>query len=181
MKPVMLDLETAGQGPDSAIIAIGAVQFDPAAGIVTERCYLPVDLASSVAAGGVIDPSTVTWWMRQSDAARTELTRPAIQIGSALDAFAVWLARIGDPAKTEVWGNGAAFDNIILAGAYKRIGRAAPWPFWNDRCYRTVKSLFPAIKLERAGTHHNALDDAESQSLHLMQILKAMQGAEVAA
>lgn len=176
MTSVMLDLETAGQGPDAAIIAIGACQFDPATGDIAERCYLPVDLASSVAAGGIIDPSTVTWWLRQGDAARTELTRPALQIGSALDAFAVWLARIGDPAKTEVWGNGAAFDNVILAGAYKRLGLAVPWRFFNDRCYRTIKSLHPAIKLDRAGTHHNALDDAESQARHLMAIFAAKWG-----
>lgn len=172
---IMLDLETAGQGPDAAIVAIGAVQFDRDAGIIGERFYAPVDLASAVAAGGIIDPSTVTWWLRQSDAARGELTRPALQIGSALDTFDVWLQRMG-VRDLHVWGNGAAFDNVILAGAYKRFGRPVPWQFWNDRCYRTMKSLYPAVTLERTGTHHNALDDAEHQARHLLAILAAMRG-----
>jgi inhibitor of KinA sporulation pathway (predicted exonuclease) len=34
--------------------------------------------------------------------------------------------------------------------------------------------LRPSIKLERVGTHHNALDDAKSQALHLMKILEAL-------
>jgi exodeoxyribonuclease VIII len=46
-----------------------------------------------------------------------------------------------------------------------------PWRHWNDRCYRTVKSLYPDVKLERVGTHHNAVDDAESQARHLIAML----------
>lgn len=171
---IMLDLETAGQGPDAAIVAIGAVQFDRDAGTIGERFYAPVDLASAVAAGGIIDPSTVSWWLRQSDAARGELTRPALQIGSALDAFATWLRRLGDPDMAEVWGNGAAFDNVILVNAYERLGQPAPWKFWNDRCYRSFKAVFPMVKIERTGTHHNALDDAEHQARHLIEIFRAM-------
>jgi len=49
-----------------------------------------------------------------------------------------------------------------------------PWYFWNDRCYRTMKSLYPQIPMERDGVHHNALDDAISQARHLMAILKCM-------
>ena len=60
--------------------------------------------------------------------------------------------------------------NIILSEAYQRIGTSAPWPFWKDRCYRTMKNMHPGVQMERAGTHHNALDDAKTQALHLMRI-----------
>jgi exodeoxyribonuclease VIII len=46
-----------------------------------------------------------------------------------------------------------------------------PWQFWNSRCYRTVKSLYPDNKLKRSGTYHNAVDDAESQARHLIELL----------
>lgn len=172
---VMLDLETMGTGPDAAIVAIGAVAFD------VETCkiaplgfYERVDLASSVECGGVMDASTVTWWLDQSQAARDELTRndlERIDIGRALARFAVWL-HVHTSGTPRVWGNGAAFDNVILRRAYDRSGRAAPWPHWNDRCYRTIKGLYGHdIKIERTGTHHHALADAEAQAVHLLRML----------
>ncbi len=169
---IMLDLETMGAGPDAAIVAIGAVTFDLDAGTIGERFYAPVDLASSVAAGGVQDPGTVQWWLRQSDDARAELGRPGLQIASALDAFAVWVRRHTDPKTVKVWGNGAGFDNVILAATYRRLGLEPPWSHWNDRCYRTVKGLHPWVKFDRIGTHHNAVDDAESQAMHMWKMLR---------
>lgn len=71
----------------------------------------------------------------------------------------------------EVWGNGASFDNVILRGAYARNSTPAPWAWWNDRCYRTIKALHREVPMERLGTHHNALDDAISQALHLIRML----------
>jgi exodeoxyribonuclease VIII len=53
-----------------------------------------------------------------------------------------------------------------------------PWRYSSSRCYRTVKNMRKDIVLERAGTHHNALADAESQAVHLMAILKATKGTE---
>lgn len=167
---VMVDLETMGAGPSAAIVAIGAVDS------LGREFYRTVDLASSVTAGGVIDPSTVMWWMGQSDEARAALTSPgAVHIVQALTEFSAWVADLG--ADVRVWGNGAAFDNVILGGAYDRSGLPRPWAFWNDRCYRTIKSLRPGIKMSRTGTHHNALDDARSQADHLRVLLAAGNGA----
>lgn len=166
MRDVMLDLETMGRGPDAPIIAIGAVQFDVEAGI-GESFYRTVDLRSSVDGGAVIDPDTVLWWMKQSDAARGAFRDGGEPIGAVLDAFRDWL-----PARPRVWGNGAGFDNVILAAAYRRSGRIVPWEFWHDRCYRTIVALHLDMRRAQAGTHHNALDDALSQAMHLVEILR---------
>ena len=48
------------------------------------------------------------------------------------------------------------------------------WPYRNNRCYRTLKGLLPAIELERSGTHHNALDDAITQARHLQKIVRTL-------
>lgn len=59
----------------------------------------------------------------------------------------------------------------MLASAYRRDGSKTPWRYTNDRCYRTIKSLYPHIPMERTGTHHNAADDAASQAAHLIAIM----------
>jgi hypothetical protein len=171
MQDVMIDLETMGTGPDAAIVAIGAVSFDIGTGQIGRKFYAVVDLASSVKSGGQIDADTVLWWLKQSDEARGEFDRIGEGHLNALLRFSEWMQAEDATDKLKVWGNGAAFDNAILAGAYKRENLSPPWKFWNDRCYRTVKALHPSVSMERTGTHHNALDDAESQALHLMAMI----------
>lgn len=170
---VMVDLETMGTGPTAAIIAIGAVVFDDYA--VSSSYYQTVSLGSSVSVGLTMDPSTVMWWMAQSDAARGEFaTSGQVEITEALATFSVWLAKNVGDREVEIWGNGASFDNVILRNAYETVGRAVPWMFWADRCYRTMKAMRPDIRMERTGTHHNALHDAESQAEHLIRIFAAL-------
>lgn len=83
--------------------------------------------------------------------------------------------------KVRIWGNGADFDNVILASVYKRIGMEQPWLYRNNRCYRTLKALHPEIPIERVGTHHNAVDDAESQARHLLAIMRSINQQKAAA
>lgn len=172
MTNVMLDLETMGTSNDAAIVAIGAVEFDVATGTIGELFYYTIDLGSAVSEGGVIDAATVMWWLRQSDAARKALyDRFTMPIRQGLDEFAAWMAARGKDVK--VWGNGVAFDNVILAQAYRRMGLPVPWEYRNDRCYRTMRTLYPDIQMQRTGVHHSAGDDAVSQAQHLLQILAA--------
>ena len=169
MNNIMLDLETMGTGADAAIIAIGAVRFDTD---ITDRFYRVVSLRSSVEAGLRMDPDTVLWWMQRSDEARAQFAKDGYILFAALNDFRYWIRENDeDPI---VWGNGADFDNTILANAYRTLAIPVPWEFWNNRCYRTVQALHPDIKMERNGTYHNALDDAESQARHLMRILSAV-------
>lgn len=60
---------------------------------------------------------------------------------------------------------------IVAIGACTRNGTSAPWAWRNDRCYRTIKALNRGVPMERLGAHHNALDDAISQALHLIAML----------
>lgn len=168
MNNVMIDLETMGINNNAAIIAIGAVAFD-FEGNLGDEFYQIVNLDSSVKVGGVMDPSTVLWWMKQNDLARREFERQGETESGALKDFRSFLAQFED---VKIWGNGAAFDNVILANAFRRNGFVVPWEHWNDRCYRTIKSLHPEIKMEREGVHHNALADAISQAKYLQRIIK---------
>lgn len=170
MSDVMLDLETMGNGPCAAIIPIGAVEFDIETGLIGRRFYKQVDLASSVEAGGIIDASTVMWWMQQSEAARGAFSGKGCSNAQALCDFSFWAESCAD-GDLKMWGNGAAFDNVILSSAYRRNKTEQPWKFWNDRCYRTVRAQHPNVEMVRVGTYHNAVDDAESQASHLIRML----------
>ncbi len=171
MKHVMVDLETLGNGSNACIIAIGAVEFDETSAALGREYYAVVDPQTSVESGGQIDAGTVMWWMQQDAAARSAFKTGGMHINAALQEFAAWF-----PQGATFWGNGATFDNVILANAYKRVGMKAPWSFSNDRCYRTLKNLRPDVPLTRTGTHHNALEDAKSQALHAADILQALKG-----
>lgn len=165
----MLDLETMGNGNEAAITAIGAVKFDPATQDPMVKFYVTVDLESSVACGMKMDASTVKWWLTQSDAARQQMLKDTIDLPTALDAFGDWLNMGGAP--DGVWGNGATFDNVILRSAYRLTNLKAPWSFRQDQCFRTLNKQFRMEPLERVGTHHNAVDDAENQAIHMRRIV----------
>ena len=165
---IMLDLETMGNNPNAAIVAIGAVRFS-FEGLLDEF-YVPVDLSSCVDAGLVMDASTVLWWMNQSDEARSYITQNGVPLSRALGEFSDWIGK--NPI---VWGCGADFDNVILSNAYHALSLPLPWKFYNNRCYRTLKSLNKHVKMNRVGTYHNAVDDAKSQALHLIDIFNQLE------
>jgi hypothetical protein len=71
-----------------------------------------------------------------------------------------------------MWGNGAAFDNVVLRNAFERAHLTPPWNFRQDMCYRTIKTLFPDVEMPERVGKHNALEDAKWQAQHLIAINK---------
>ncbi len=174
MKNIMVDLETLGNNSQSVILSIGAVEFDETG--LGSTFYMAVDPESCVRAGLMMDVSTVMWWMKQSDEARAAFDRSKENLAYALTSFSQFVTNCaGDDA--EVWGNGATFDNVILDSAYRATGQTKPWKFWNDRCYRTLKNLYPQVPYVKPNVAHNALEDAIAQARHASQILREMRGA----
>lgn len=169
-KHIMLDLETMGVSPDAAIVAIGAVHFDFQEQKILDRFYRVVDLKSSVAAGGKIDPDTVIWWLSKPEEARQELY-VGEHICSVTFAFNGWCKSVGQKDDLRVWGNGVANDNVWLRRAYERMDFTPPWDFRHDRCYRTVKAQHPDVIIDWQGVPHKAIDDAEWQARWLMAAL----------
>lgn len=166
---VMIDIETMGDGNEAALLSIGAVKFDPLIDGVLDSFYVAISLASSVAHGLKMSPSTVEWWLdpERQPAWIRYAAEEKHDLYTAMDAFAHWYG----PESLPTWGNGATFDNIITRSGFDKAGVPMPWKFWDDRCYRTLKNLAPDVKLVRQGVHHNALDDAVSQALHMQQVV----------
>jgi hypothetical protein len=172
---VMIDLETLSTAPNAMILSLGAVAFD--ADGIHNTFYSAIKtqpletLVPGTLQGAHVSCETLKWWQGQSDKAKEVFTDPRAEpLDEVLRAFILFCEDFAPAKDIRMWGNGSDFDNVILASAYRRTGLTPPWRFYHNRCYRTVKNMFPSITMERRGTHHNALDDAQSQAEHLFRI-----------
>jgi exodeoxyribonuclease VIII len=183
MNNIMLDLETLATTSDAVVVSIGAVAFDPTTGVLGERFYVELqDLEYQQSLGRKISANTVRWWLDQGPIVQRALADTPMEhvdrvdMRTALERFARYIERNGD-REALIWGNGADFDNMILGSLYQSAGYKAPWSYGRNRCYRTLKALGIArgvIPPNRAGVHHNALDDAVHQTEHLTTILACL-------
>ena len=167
---VMLDLETCGTRPGCIILSIGASTFDG-----KSKFYSRINAVSSRNWGLQEEIETMRWWQQQDPQLREEAFSGTDDLVVALDAFHDWLRLLNnkDYKNTFVWGNGADFDQPILAAAYHKVDRPIPWHTWNARCYRTLKNLLPHVKAPpRASKKHHALDDAIYQAEHAQILLQ---------
>ena len=164
---IMLDLETLGTRPGSIVLTIGAVKFDK--GGIRDKFYVAIDKNDSDFFDLTSDPSTVDWWQKQSAEAREAAFSGKTPLHDALVLFAKFC---GTERTTTVWGNGSDFDNVLLEEAYQAVSMDPPWRFYQSRCYRTVKNLFPNVKTPSVGTEHHALDDAIYQANRLIAIAR---------
>lgn len=163
MNNVMIDLETWGTAPGSAIRSIGAVVFDPFTRELGDEFYANISRESCVAAGLVVNPETEAWWAGQSKQAQDSLMVDQATLEDTMRDFVFWWRSVRGVFP---WSQGANFDQPILEAALRAVGRSAPWKFWDSRCTRTAYDMgrFNPRSIKRIGTHHNALDDAKHQA-----------------
>ncbi|WP_337264372.1 MULTISPECIES: 3'-5' exonuclease [unclassified Serratia (in: enterobacteria)] len=185
MNNLMIDLETMGNKPNAPIVAIGAVFFEPATGKLGQQFYTAVNLSSELEAGAVPSGDAINWWLMQSTEARAAITSDqAIPIGDALLTLSDFVTFSCEQQKyLKVWGNGAAFDNVILRGAYDRCGMLPFWNWFNDLDVRTMVMLGrqigfdPKRDLPFDGDRHNALADAIHQAQYVSAIYQRLMSA----
>lgn len=169
---MMLDLETLGTAPGSAIIQIGAVLFS--AQLPVEDWAVddsgPITFASCQAVGLTTDADTLQWWSEQEPEAKVTYDRALRGDGCHIVNALQVLARLY-PEGARVWSNGANFDGVLLREAYRRAGVVCPWKYWDEQCYRTMKREWARVKPPVfMGVKHSAADDAHYQARHLVAI-----------
>lgn len=172
-RAIMIDLETLGKRPGCIISSIGAVVFDPHSDWIGDTLHTHIDWADSELRGFKADVDTVKWWLKQDDAAASALVAgqdDASLVASALDGLCNFIAGAGN--EPDIWCNGASFDFPILAAYYDHFHWTLPWQYWQERDLRTLKGLNKGARIERAGVHHNALDDAIHQARLVQHILQ---------
>lgn len=180
MREIMLDLECTDSKRTAAIVSIGAIYFD----IKEQKLGLPFyceisiqGIKQQLEAGRTLSLDTMVWWLAQSAGARNVWMKNGhekFEIVTALHHFSKYCKFATE--RPRVWGNGVDYDNVVLRDCYEMFNIKTPWHFRDNRCYRTIKNLFNKAHtgLEREGSHHNAFDDAKTQAVHLMKMLKDM-------
>jgi 3' exoribonuclease, RNase T-like len=161
---VMIDLETWGTAPGSALRSIGAVTFSPYGERHEEHTfYSNIDRESCEAVGLSIDPKTADWWSVQSVEAQNRLVEDCRDLREVARDFALWWLQVGG---TYVWSNGANFDEVLWRVACERMRHYAPWKYYNVRdtrtCWHLARLNHKAVKFE--GVQHDAIADARHQA-----------------
>lgn len=173
---VMLDLETMGNKSNSALISIGAVEFDINTGEIGSEFYKRIDLQSCLDCGLKINASTVYWWLTQNRQAQEEVAKGGDDLALVLNEFRVWLSRSIKGVK--LWGNGARFDIGLLEDAYVACGyKEMPWGFREERDLRTLTAFAPEIKMKTVQewkltqmVEHHPIDDCKMQIAYASEI-----------
>ena len=161
---VMIDLETLSNKKTAAILSIGAVKFTDTE--IIDTFYQNISPKSCVEAGLHVSKDTLQWWTEQNHEAWEACKVDRVDLTEGLQKFKDWYG----PKSRWTWSCGVDFDVVIMDHAFDAVGSTPPWKWFDSRCFRTFKALFP-IELAREGVHHNALDDAIHQSRYLIKVL----------
>lgn len=171
---LMLDLETLGQKANTAVLSLGAVLFTSKE--VIAETYIVPSLKSQLSGNKrAVDADTVAWWMKQDVYAKKvfeEAMQSPLTIAGFCSDFSVFIDKHAGRSDIVAWSNGAGFDVPIMEHIMHSVGLEVPWKFWNIRCYRTLKYLFPIENaVAKQSVKHNALDDARFQANCVMKFL----------
>lgn len=169
---VMLDLETLGTRPDTVILTLGAVKFDPfdpdsepGPGI-----YMRMDIEEQLALGRTVDDSTIEWWARQDPRVREEAFeggRTSVdQLHRDLNRFLVGVS--------DIWCQGPVFDIAILEDLYRSQRWGFPWYFWQIRDSRTLFGVHGDPRQKGRDQAHNALMDCVYQAQAVQTIYRKL-------
>lgn len=165
MQDLMIDFETLGTNPDTTVISVGCVFFNPDTGQKGPTFYMAFEIDGQMKKGRTIDASTLKWWMGQSGGAKKVFNEQAKPAEVVLSTFAQWCKANCGKKTLMPWGNGATFDISIMENLFSQYQLDCPWMYYNVMDLRTFRRfLANNAKIEKKGTNHNALDDANSQA-----------------
>ncbi len=171
---VMIDIETWAKDSAKPLpLSIGAVKFDGVT--IIDRFHVGIDPVDAQRYGLDIEAGTVNWWMDddRQEARKQLATLGKVDLFSVLDGFQLWVNTTPTSERGSAWSNGSNFDLAKLKAIYQIVGIEWPFGYKQEECYRTMRNRYPSISFNRIGVAHGALDDAESQAVHLQAICLA--------
>jgi hypothetical protein len=177
MRDLMIDIETLGTEAGCVVLSFAAVLFgkEPIDISTMENIYFPMPLQKQLDVGLTVNADTLNWWSKQNNKLFAD-TMYAASSKSADELFINWTQQLHDMLASHgvqrvkrVWCNGANFDGVIAREAFKRLGYELPWSGFDERCFRTLKDLFPVTPPKRIGAH-NALEDC----LYQIEIIQSI-------
>lgn len=179
---ISADLETLGTDGQPALLALGAVRFNPEKDLngPLDTFYRTIDIQSCLDAGMTIDGSTLHWWVRQDREALAHAFGGGPSLRQVLDDFYFWSSVQPPGEEGYLWGWSASFDCTHIETACRLTGATMPFDFRHQLCGRTIaKTAFPeGIKYEdyqdtRYPNHH-ALGDAIRQARIIRAALRRL-------
>jgi hypothetical protein len=120
-----------------------------------------------------MDPATIMFWLSQSQAARDAVRFSTNDVRVVMQEFSDFIAEHSRHQDVRPYGNSAKFDLAKVEFACKQAGVKAPWFWTQERCFRTIRSLYPSVVYdpsEKGDDAHHALADAKWQAAHLFKI-----------
>lgn len=189
---VVLDLETTSTQTNAGILQIGAVipAFDhdylPSDFPFTFECTIRYeDVISGVQADVLyMSEDTMKWWGNQPKEIKQIVFSGQTSYLDAMLQFRDWMVTISQAAEGKqvaVWGNDVGFDNVILTHSLDLHGVHKVWSYKNNRCFRTMRALFPLSDSQEAQVKlktmhlkkHLALDDAKYEAAIMEEVVLA--------
>ena len=168
---IMIDIETLGTRPQSVVLTIGAVKFDPWADDVDtdNGLYSRIDVDEQIALGRHVHQDVIDWWGKQAEDVREEALgdHERDSVTDMLDKLNKFLV-----GADNIWCQGPAFDAVILEDLYRDMERPTPWNFWQVRDSRTLFKTFGDPRDKNAKGAYNALIDCYYQARAVQQIYK---------
>ena len=164
-----IDIETLGTEPNSVILSIGVVAFDPHTNTIDEEgLEVNLDVEEQISLGMTINYNTVVWWMGKSDEARKVFrSENMVGLSDCYNHIKRYLEKHQpDTGNVKPWGNGSSFDIVLLESLFRLMSKEPLWKYHNIRDVRTIVDLagLDPKPYRLKGIHHNALDDAINQA-----------------
>lgn len=167
---VMLDLETLGTRPDTVILTLGAVKFNPFTDEIygDKTLYIKPDVDEQLTMHRTIDEDTVAWWGKQSTEVYEEAmgTEGRIVIEEFLNQLCKFIV-----GADRIWCQGPVFDIAILENLMRQTGRPIPWVFWRIRDSRTLLQALGDSRDPNRAQAHNAMADCIYQAQAVQQAI----------
>jgi hypothetical protein len=174
-KHLQIDIETGANSPNSHVLTIGLLLFDPLGdGSLDEGWHLGVP--ANMNKGRELNYDTLAWWMKQSDKARNNSwVNPHSYREAGSEHTDVPVGNLQHILRTAVtqaehiWANDPDFDCVIMRSFFETNGWDFRWPFGKHRSMRTIKALFdiPAVENTLA---HDALADCRYQAAQVRHV-----------
>lgn len=162
----MIDLETLGTDPDTQVLTIGAVKFNPFTWDAPHsEFYYRFDIDEQEALGRSVSQDTLdNFWAKQPKEIVEEAFTPhdRLPCREILSLLKKWYVGCD-----EVWSQGS-FDINILENMSKQVNMPVPWSFWtvgDSRPFIRRMSVDPRKEFKFAA--HNALEDVKAQAFAL--------------
>jgi hypothetical protein len=161
---LVVDVETLGVRPGSAVVAIGARLFSrDAIGKGFEIYINPTDAVNY----GEADRETLDWWAKQDPTVHQKVMGGVLDTRTALSQFFKFI-ELHKPRY--LWANSPAFDCVQLQEVVRKVNlvqQTFAWPisFRDERCSRTIRWLAKDLGVDYQACwdemkKHDPLDDA---------------------